>query len=197
MRRWVCHRYVIRVDLYLFVPETHLCIGWELRRVSWRNFRITRAKMPWFLRNSGLCDHGKMSTNLWKVGQDENKNMAGTKWVAVRNIPQENLLGEKIGFFTRPILIYPCGAKYLTQRSRPPGRRHDRKWVKCGLWAQKKRLPQDIPHSLVNGLMSSIRRQIGVIRLLPYKYNHINSTLRTEIMFKVTIVLDSFIEIRY
>ena len=55
MRRWVCHRYVIRVDLYLFVPETHLCIGWELRRVSWRNFRITRAKMPWFLRNSGLC----------------------------------------------------------------------------------------------------------------------------------------------
>jgi len=61
-----------------------------------------------------------MMTNPQKGAWDEHKNMAGTKWVAVRNIPQENLLGEKIGFFTRPILIYPCGEKYLTQRSRPP-----------------------------------------------------------------------------
>ena len=104
-------------------------------------------------------DHEKMMMNPQNGAWDENKNMAGTKWVAVRNIPQKNLLGEKIGFFTRPILFYPCGAKCLTQRSRPPRRWHDHKWVKCGLWAQKKRLPQDIPQSLVNGLT---RRKVGV-----------------------------------
>ena len=38
-------------------------------------------------------------------------------------------------------------------------------------------------------IMSSIWRQIGVIQLLSYKHNHINSTLWTEIMFIDTIVL--------
>ena len=42
-----------------------------------------------------------------------------------------------------------------------------------------------------------IWRQIGVIQLLPYKHNHTNSTLRTELMFIDTIVSDSFIKICY
>ena len=42
-------------DSCRFVRETHLCIRWELCRVSWHNFKITWVEMPWFLCNSWLC----------------------------------------------------------------------------------------------------------------------------------------------